>query len=447
LKLAASLIALSVLAGSAGAAERAAGSAPSFAGAKRYATGDSPSSVAIGDLNGDGKPDLATANLGGTVSVLLSGSNGFAPKRSYEAGEVPHSLAIGDLNGDDKPDLASMGAEADRVSVFLNRGDGTFGGRREYKRAGSGSVAIGDLNGDGKPDIATSGGAAANAVSVLLNDGDGNFPSKRDYVTGRYADSIAIGDLNGDDKPDLAVANSITNTVSVLLNRGEGTFQAKRDHKTGSEPESVAIGDLDGDRKPDLVTANADPNAGVNTVSVLLNKGNGTFRAKRNYRAGVDPESVAIGDLNADGKPDLAIGHSLDPPFADAFTVSVLVNKGLGRFRARLGYPTGPSPVSVAISDLNGDGKPDLATANKYGNTVSVLLNAPGLCTVQRVRGRSLRAARRMLARANCRVGAIHRIYKTVKRGRVISQKPGFGAVLPGGSKVDLLVSRGRKPA
>ena len=111
-------------------------------------------------------------------------------------------------------------------------------------------------------------------------------------------------------------------------------------------------------------------------------------------------------------------------------------------------FERGAAPLSVAIGDLNGDDKPDLATANHGANTVSVLLNTPGLCTVQNVKRQTLPATRRTIARANCRVGKIRRAYsKTVRKGRVTSQKPGFGAVLPGGGKVNLVVSRGRRPS
>jgi hypothetical protein len=129
-------------------------------------------------------------------------------------------------------------------------------------------------------------------------------------------------------------------------------------------------------------------------------------------------------------------------------TVSVLLNKGEGdgSLESGLDYRTGGWPDSVAIGDLKGDGKPDLATANDEGGSVSILFNRPGLCTVQEIKRQTLRNAKRTLARANCRVGKIRRAYsRRVKKGRVISQKPRFGAVLAGGSKVDLVVSRGSK--
>jgi FG-GAP-like repeat/FG-GAP repeat/PASTA domain len=424
-----------------------AGSAPSFARARSYATGENPDSLAIGDLNGDGKPELATANEGEeSVYVLRNrGDGSFRVKRDYATGSDPVSVAIGDLNGDGKPDLVSANIR-DRISVLLNKGDGSLQPKRDYATGRTPySVAIGDLNGDGKPDLATAN-TNAKSVSVLLNRGDGSFQPKRDYSTGRSPESVAIGDLNGDGKPELATANGVANSVSVLRNRGDGSFRRKLDYYTGLGPASVAIGDLNGDGKPELATANED----AESVSVLRNRGDGSFRAKRDYATGLSPASVAIGDLNGDGKPELATANGGAESFLlfNRGDVSVLRNRGDGSFQPKLDYATGRFPASVAIGDLNGDGKPDLATANNGAASVSVLLNRPGLCTVQDVTQRKVSAAKQMIARANCRVGKIHRAHsKRVKRGRVISQKPRFGAVLPGGARVNLVVSRGRKPS
>ena len=198
------------------------------------------------------------------------------------------------------------------------------------------------------------------------------------------------------------------NRVSVLLNRGDGSFRARADYSTGASPVEVAIGDLNGDGKPDLATANL----GANTASVLLNRGHGTFRAKRDYRTGRRPTSVAIGDLNGDRSPDLAVTNS-----EEASNVSVLSNRGDGSFKAHVEYRTERFPLSVAIGDLNRDGRSDLVAANSAVKSVSVFINTPGLCTVQNVNGKPLPKARRTITRANCRVSKIRHAYSKFTRG------------------------------
>jgi uncharacterized protein (DUF2141 family) len=208
------------------------------------------------------------------------------------------------------------------------------------------SVAIGDLNGDGSPDLVTAD-LVSSAVSVLLNRGDGSFRAKRDRA-GQYPISVRIDDLNGDGKLDLATISPVGSTLSTLFNRGDGSFAPKRDYRTGTRPWSLAIGDLTGDGKPELVTANAylsDPKRrNPGTVSVFVNKGDGSFLPKLDYRPGKFPRSVAIRDLNGDGKLDLATAN------ADDNTVSVLFNRGDGGLEPRRDYRTGASPPPIGCA-------------------------------------------------------------------------------------------------
>jgi len=154
----------------------------------------------------------------------------------------------------------------------------------------------------------------------------------------------------------------------VLLNNGNGTFGAPASYGSGTNPFSVAAGDLNGDGKLDLAVG------GVDRASVLLNLGNGTFAAAVNYSYAATPYNgsglVVIGDLNGDGRPDLA-GNTLTDPCS---AVAVLLNQGNGVFGAPSYVPaSNSSPSSVTLGDLNGDGKLDLVVPN--GDGVAVLLN------------------------------------------------------------------------
>ena len=418
-------------------------STPSFARPEYYSVGHFPTSVAIGDLNGDGKPDLAVANTASnTMSVLLNGGRGGFRRddyyrTDYRTGVGPYRLAIGDLNGDGKLDVAVANYGPRTVSVLMGRGNGSFEPKVDYPVGGDPwQVAIGDLNGDGKPDLAVAN-SYDDTASVLLNKGNGTFEPKVDYQTGSAPISVAIADLNGDGKPDLATTNTFGNTVSVLLGRGDGTFEGKLDSQTGGGPYDLAIGDVNGDGKLDLATANYDEDGG-DTASVLLNRGDGSFALKVDYKAVSAPTAVALTDLNGDGRLDLVVAASDDE------AITVRLNGGDGTFRARWDYSVG-SPTSIAAGDLNGDGRPDLVTTNDLiPGSVTVLRNAFGLCKVPAVRGMRPSTAERAIAFADCSNGKIRHAYsKTVRPGRVISEKPRPETVLPRSSKVNLVVSLG----
>ncbi|MFM7486515.1 MAG: FG-GAP-like repeat-containing protein, partial [Cytophagales bacterium] len=246
------------------------------------------------------------------------------------------------------------------------------------------SVAIGDIDGDGNADLAVANYGSTRTVSVFRNTGSSGtvkFSTQVDFTTDYAPWSVANGDLDGDGKVDLAVANgSSSNTVSVFNNTGSSgtvSFATKVDFTTGVGPVSLAIGDLDGDGKPDLTVANY----GSNTVSVFRNTGSSgtvSYATKVDVATGSLPRSVAIGDLDGDGKPDLAVANE------GSDSVSVLRNtgsRGTVSFAAKVDFTTGADPRSVAIGDLDGDGKPDLAVANLSSNTVSVIRNSIDLPT------------------------------------------------------------------
>lgn len=431
---------LVALVSSAGAGELGS-SGPSFERARAYATGPA-AAVAVGDLTGDAKPDLVSANpRTHTVSVLINKGNGsFRAKREFGTGREPVSVAIGDLNADGSRDVATANEDANSVSVLLSNGDGSFRAKRDYATGrGTRSVAIADVNGDDKPDLVTAKTGDANGISVLLNTGDGTFQAKRDFGPGLVSLDLAVGDLNGDSKADLATVNeTVTGNpgLAVFLNAGDGMFPAKHEYATFIEPSSIEIGDVSADGKADLVVTYSEKETGPG-VLVYLNTGQGRFRSGGGYSVHGDwatgGSSVAIGDLNGDRKADLAVTSRLH-------AVSVLVNLGAGRFQRQLDYGTG-YPGALAMDDLNGDRRRDLVVTTSP--RVSVLLNNPGLCNVQELRRQTLKAAKRTLARVNCRVGKVSLAASRTIRGLVIRQKPKLGAVLPRGSRVDVVISRG----
>jgi VCBS repeat protein/FG-GAP repeat protein len=329
------------------------------------ATGNGNRSVAIGDLNGDGKPDIATANyLDGTTSVLLGNGNGtFQPKMDYATAGSPYSVAIADVSGDGKLDIVVGCGGA--VSVLLGNGNGTFQPKLDQATGGV-SLAISDLNVDGKQDLVAVNGAAT--VAVVLGNGNGAFQQPVNVGTGVGPNSVTTGDMNGDGNMDLVAANAsgAEKAVWVVLGRGDGTFVERADYATAGSPLSVAVKDLNGDSKPDLVAANDSGS----DVSVRLGNGDGTFQAKHEFTTGLYPSSVAIEDVDSDSRPDIVTAN-----FGGA-SVSFLKGKGDGDFYTKIDYATGNAPSWVAIGDVTGDGTLDIVTANYDDGTVSVL---PGL--------------------------------------------------------------------
>ncbi len=331
-----------------------------------------PGSVVIGDYDGDGVPDLLTANSStDSVTILLgNGIGGYtpAPVSPVAVGDNPVSIVTGDFDGDNRLDFATANLGSDTVSIGLRHPQvGLFVFTESVGDAPIG-IVVSDLNGDAKPDLATANSGTED-VTVLLNKGSGFFdPCACGPVpTGFEPTSIAVGDLNGDKKPDLATVHPGPGRLTVLLGDGSGDFAEAPGSPIANDQFTYAVGiaDFNGDSKPDLVAAGG-------AVLVLLGDGRGAFTPAPGMPPSASSSGIgAIGDLNADGSPDLALTYTGAPPGG----INVLLSDGAGSFTRGPSTQGGEYPADVAIGDLNGDGEPDFATANATSNNVTVVYN------------------------------------------------------------------------
>jgi hypothetical protein len=353
-------------------------SAVGFVAAPSPAVAMGPRDLVLADVDRDGKLDALVAAESGSLDVLIGNGDGtFAPRVGYPGDMHNWSIAVGDLDGNGSPDIAIGNFDASTESVYLNHGDGTFAAKVDYPTGTNPqSSAVGDVNGDHVLDIVTAS-YTVNTVSILLGNGNGTFQAPNSFATGPGPYSVAIGDLDGDGAADLVVADQggcggcNGNLVSVLHGGGTGAFPAKVDYPTGpaaTQPWHIAIADLDRDGKPDLAVANnygAMPS--TQTIAVFRNAGNGLFPTRIDTPSGAFPWWVSVADFDADGNPDLIVAGGSDN------VVSLLLGNGDGTFRPRQDFPAANKPSSVAVGDLDGDGRPDIVTADNTSSMLSVL--------------------------------------------------------------------------
>jgi hypothetical protein len=349
-----------------------------------------------GGTTSSSEPGASVKDAGATEAGPLSLCAGwrFAPQTTVPSGHYPEGVTVGDFNDDGRADLAVVNGGDDDLGVLLGRGDGTFAAQVTTPVGTEpDAIAAADFDADGELDVAVVNGIVSGVVptsgptvGVLLNRGGGTFAAQVAYPAGAsfysQPQALAVGDLNGDGVPDIAVTTQGENTVSVLLNEGNGTFAAQVSYTAGMAPTKVALGDFDG--KADLAVTNfaLGYDDAPNTVSVLHNEGNGTFAKPAAYAADSDPQGtplgVGVGDFDGDGKVDLAVSNYSDS------SISVLLGHGDGTFASPTTYSTGDSPGSMAVADYNGDGKVDIAVVNGGDKTVSVLLgNGDGTFAAQ----------------------------------------------------------------
>lgn len=309
-----------------------------------YETRADPTSVAAGDLNHDGRADLAVA-AGTSVDLLLQEENGLFSAQANDLFAM-NPLVLADFNGDGYADIA--GGASDRVRVSLSN-RGTHGIPDSYWSDSPTALVAVDLDGDSDVDLAVTNGDT-DSVSILLNDGTGTFASGVPYDVGTTPASLAAGDFDGDGDLDLVAGNSGAASVSVLRNAGNATFTITHQLLDGNAA-GVAAGDFDADGDADVAASVAS----MDRVLVLLSHGDGTFEAAVHYPVGDAPGPVAATDFDGDGRADLAVVNRASGTF------TLLFAGAAGTFAGATEYGAGNNPSAVTAADLNDDGLPDLA--------------------------------------------------------------------------------------
>ncbi|MGO8794863.1 MAG: FG-GAP-like repeat-containing protein [Candidatus Sulfotelmatobacter sp.] len=343
--------------------------------------------MAVGDLNGDGKPDIAVTESNGIAVLLNNGDGTFKTAAYYTSGlsaTGEMGIALGDVNGDNKIDIVSTANNGDLL-LFENQGSGTFVAKGSVAQApgyGYASlVSLADINGDKKLDLVVCD--AAGEIWTFYGKGNGTFTAGPIYpvqLWGDGADNVILADFNGDGALDIfKPLEGHSWDGQVILGRGDGTFQTNAAYgwNANGYGTNLVLADFNGDGFPDVAYSGArSSNFTQAGFEVMLGSSHGVLGTPTFVSAincGWETNWIAAGDVNGDGKADIVAAINYN---CGVNEIAVLTGLGTGKFKAPVYYSTGSTanPMEVYLQDLNGDGKPDIVVSNSDG-TISILLN------------------------------------------------------------------------
>ena len=328
--------------------------------------------IATGDVNGDGFADLAIVEVKlNSVSVRLgNGFGGFGAPNFFAAGIKPTTVAAGDLDNDGDLDLVVANSKGNNIAVLLGNGNGTFQAAIFYTTGRNPSgLDLHDLNADGNLDISVAN-FKGQSVSVLLGIGDGAFGATANFNAGLRPAAVQAANFNNDAVVDLIVLNKkgskvgvLGDNVHVLLGIGGGTFTSGPFGGPTTAPVAFGTADLNADGLADVIVADSK----ASNVAVLL-KGVNSFGAPTTFSVGTNPIALAVADFNADGLADIAVANT------GSADITVRFGNGTGGFGAATTYFTGNKAIAIAVDDFNGDSLPDIAVTDA-AHTIAALLN------------------------------------------------------------------------